>query len=254
MVGSSTIRNYKGISGASIVSFCTDTSKYTVNFDWKQIETTVTDNATVVDQWVQGINDLYPANESVIVGLNVERSARKNRSATLHLCVDSKCLIVQLLYIGELPLSLKNFFIKPNFFFVGILIAKNISRIHDEYGGLSSGSVHADIKELAIQKWPDRWNLLGLEDLCSSVLGLIVVGLDVEWRPNYSRYMDNNKSATLQLCIDEKCLILQLFYIDNLTLSLKNFLMNPNFTFVGVEVGDDISKIRNEYDLNCLLL
>ncbi|XP_052114234.1 3'-5' exonuclease-like [Arachis duranensis] len=172
MVGSSTIRNYKGISGASIVSFCTDTSKYTVNFDWKQIETTVTDNATVVDQWVQGINDLYPANESVIVGLNVERSARKNRSATLHLCVDSKCLIVQLLYIGELPLSLKNFFIKPNFFFVGILIAKNISRIHDEYGGLSSGSVHADIKELAIQKWPDRWNLLGLEDLCSSVLGL----------------------------------------------------------------------------------
>ncbi|XLU26821.1 Werner Syndrome-like exonuclease [Arachis ipaensis] len=164
------MRNYKGISGASIVSFSTDTSKYTVNFDWKQIETTVTDKATVVDQWVQGINVLYPPNESVIVGLNVERSARKNRSATLHLCVDSKCLIVQLLYIGELPLSLKNFFVNPNFFFVGILVAINISRIHDEYGGLSWDIVHADIKELAMQKWPDRWN--ELEDLCSGLLGL----------------------------------------------------------------------------------
>ncbi|QHN98470.1 hypothetical protein HN51_033746 [Arachis hypogaea] len=167
------IRYYNGISGASIVSFSPDTAKYTVNFDYNQIETTVvTDKARIVDQWVKDINDLYPANESVIVGLNVERCGRKNRTVTLHLCVDSKCLIVQLFYIGELPLSLKNFFIKPNYFFVGILVAKNISRIHDEYGGVSLGSVHADIKELAMQKWPDRWNQLGLEDLCSDLLGL----------------------------------------------------------------------------------
>ncbi|KAL4326593.1 hypothetical protein AHAS_Ahas13G0015600 [Arachis hypogaea] len=129
------IRYYNGISGASIVSFSPDTAKYTVNFDYNQIETTVvTDKARIVDQWVKDINDLYPANESVIVGLNVERCGRKNRTVTLHLCVDSK--------------------------------------IHDEYGGVSLGSVHADIKELAMQKWPDRWNQLGLEDLCSDLLGL----------------------------------------------------------------------------------
>ncbi|MED6201195.1 hypothetical protein PIB30_092502 [Stylosanthes scabra] len=61
----------------------------------------------------------------------------------------------------------------------------------------------------------------------------------------------SNKSSTLQLCIDDKCLTLQLFYIDNFPLSLKNFLMNPKFTFVGVEVADDILKISNEYGLNC---
>ncbi|MED6152983.1 hypothetical protein PIB30_097203 [Stylosanthes scabra] len=78
----------------------------------------------------------------------------------------------------------------------------------------------------------------------------VVVGLDVEWRPT-GIPNTSNKSATLQLCIDDKCLILQLFYIDNLPLSLKNFLMNPKFTFVGVEVASDISKISNEYGLNC---
>ncbi|QHO57393.1 hypothetical protein HN51_011985 [Arachis hypogaea] len=101
-------------------------------------------------------------------------------------------------------------------------------------------------KAIIVDQWIEEINVL-----YAGKSTVVVVGLDVEWRPNYSRYMDNNKSATLQLCIDEKCLILQLFYIDNLTLSLKNFLMNPNFAFVGVEVGDDISKIRNEYDLNC---
>ncbi|KAK6805102.1 hypothetical protein RDI58_002886 [Solanum bulbocastanum] len=34
-----------------------------------------------------------------------------------------------------------------------------------------------------------------------------VVGLDNEWKPNFSRYT-NNKLATLQLCIDNTCLIL----------------------------------------------
>ncbi|XP_073132615.1 3'-5' exonuclease-like [Henckelia pumila] len=78
-----------------------------------------------------------------------------------------------------------------------------------------------------------------------------VVGLDVEWRPHPVQSM-SNKSATLQLCIDGKCLILQLFYMDEIPESLKNFLMDPNFTFVGIEVGDDISKLKNEYGLECV--
>ncbi|KAL6544508.1 hypothetical protein OROMI_023370 [Orobanche minor] len=60
-----------------------------------------------------------------------------------------------------------------------------------------------------------------------------VVGLDVEWRPHHVSYM-SNKSATLQLCIDK-----------------KSFLMNPNFTFVGVEVDQDVAKLRDEYGLGC---
>ncbi|KAI3448472.1 hypothetical protein Pfo_005137 [Paulownia fortunei] len=77
-----------------------------------------------------------------------------------------------------------------------------------------------------------------------------VVGLDVEWRPHAIRSM-SNKSATLQLCIDQKCLILQLFYMDEIPESVKGFLMDPNFTFVGIEVGDDVLKLKNEYGLDC---
>ncbi|XP_021734840.1 Werner Syndrome-like exonuclease [Chenopodium quinoa] len=61
----------------------------------------------------------------------------------------------------------------------------------------------------------------------------------------------SNKSATLQLCIDTKCLIIQLFYLDYLPKSLKDFMGWPNFTFVGVEVADDVAKLRDEYGLIC---
>ncbi|CAN4108923.1 unnamed protein product [Withania somnifera] len=77
-----------------------------------------------------------------------------------------------------------------------------------------------------------------------------VVGLDNEWRPTFSRYT-SNKSATLQLCIDKMCLIVQLFYLDEIPQTLKKMLANPNFIYVGVEVADDISKLRNEYGLVC---
>ncbi|KAF8387666.1 hypothetical protein HHK36_026320 [Tetracentron sinense] len=49
----------------------------------------------------------------------------------------------------------------------------------------------------------------------------------------------SNKTATLQLCVDNKCLILQLFYMDYIPQSIKSFLSDPNATFVGVEVEDD---------------
>ncbi|CAI9774269.1 unnamed protein product [Fraxinus pennsylvanica] len=78
----------------------------------------------------------------------------------------------------------------------------------------------------------------------------IIVGLDCEWRPNLIPSV-SNKTATLQLCVNEKCLILQLFYMDYIPQSIKNFLSDPNNTFVGVEVGDDVLKLNNEYGLTC---
>jgi ribonuclease D len=72
-----------------------------------------------------------------------------------------------------------------------------------------------------------------------------VVGLDTEWSPS-------KKAAILQLCIDEKCLIVQLIYMDkNILQSLKSFLADSNFTFVGIEVAMDIAKLRDEYEIEC---
>ncbi|XP_062170264.1 uncharacterized protein LOC133875989 isoform X1 [Alnus glutinosa] len=72
-----------------------------------------------------------------------------------------------------------------------------------------------------------------------------VVGLDTEWSPS-------KKAAILQLCIDEKCLIVQLIYMDkNIPQSLKSFLADSNFTFVGIEVAMDIAKLRDGYEIEC---
>ncbi|XP_021835358.2 3'-5' exonuclease-like [Spinacia oleracea] len=80
----------------------------------------------------------------------------------------------------------------------------------------------------------------------------LVVGLDVEWKPNRSKYM-NNKAATLQLCIDTKCLIIQLIYLNSIPQSLRDFLnsTHEDLTFVGVEVGSDVAKLEREYGLTC---
>lgn len=39
--------------------------------------------------------------------------------------------------------------------------------------------------------------------------------------------------------------------MDDIPQSLKDFVANPNFTFVGIEVGGDIEKLKNEYGLEC---
>ncbi|CAL1354366.1 unnamed protein product [Linum trigynum] len=78
----------------------------------------------------------------------------------------------------------------------------------------------------------------------------LIVGLDCEWRPNTTPFM-NNKTALLQLCVGTKCLILQLFYLDYIPQSLKDFLRDPNHTFVGVEVERDVAKLGADYGLSC---
>ena len=80
----------------------------------------------------------------------------------------------------------------------------------------------------------------------------MVVGLDIEWKPNSSRE-DNNKAkaATLQLCTGEKCLIVQLLHTDCIPQPLKSFLMDSNFTFVGVRVAEDIAKLNDDYGIEC---
>ncbi|XP_073152573.1 3'-5' exonuclease-like [Henckelia pumila] len=78
----------------------------------------------------------------------------------------------------------------------------------------------------------------------------IIVGLDCEWKPTFSSFT-SNKTATLQLCVGTKTLIVQLFYVDFIPRSLEDFLCGPNVTVVGVEVEDDVPKLRAEYGLRC---
>ncbi|QHO57394.1 hypothetical protein HN51_011986 [Arachis hypogaea] len=168
---SPSIKSYRGISGASSIELNPNTSKYTITLRGAEIETTVTDKSTVVDQWVQDMNALYATNSSIVVGVDVERCAIRNKSATLNLCINKKCLIVQLFYIDNLPVSLKNFLMNPNFFFAGFEFANDIPNIKKEYG--LNFCVHADIKKLALEKCRNWWSdPPSLKDIAEHVVRL----------------------------------------------------------------------------------
>ncbi|KAF5175071.1 Werner syndrome-like exonuclease [Thalictrum thalictroides] len=76
----------------------------------------------------------------------------------------------------------------------------------------------------------------------------VIVGLDIEWRPSFSR--NQNPPAIIQLCIDNKCLIFQFLYCRGIPQSLADFLNNPDFDFVGVGIDGDVEKLERFYDLN----
>lgn len=78
--------------------------------------------------------------------------------------------------------------------------------------------------------------------------GRLLVGLDVEWRPN-RRKQDDHPVATIQLCVAHRCLIFQPLYARHIPRSLANFLCNPEHTFVGVGIDKDAEKLLADYSL-----
>ncbi|KAF3633455.1 putative Werner syndrome ATP-dependent helicase -like protein [Capsicum annuum] len=73
---------------------------------------------------------------------------------------------------------------------------------------------------------------------------------------------ENHPVALLQLCVGRRCLLFQLLHKDAIPRFLVDFLMDPNFKFVGVRVKRDAEKllrdhkmfVANTVDLNQLAL
>ncbi|KAL8227441.1 hypothetical protein R6Q59_000073 [Mikania micrantha] len=76
----------------------------------------------------------------------------------------------------------------------------------------------------------------------------LIVGLDVEWRPNQIPNV-KNPVATLQLCVERRCLIFQILQAPSIPQSLVNFLGNRSYTFTGVGIRNDVDKLREDYNL-----
>ncbi|XP_049397757.1 Werner Syndrome-like exonuclease [Solanum stenotomum] len=73
-----------------------------------------------------------------------------------------------------------------------------------------------------------------------------VVGLDIEWRPNYGQ--TQNPVATLQLCVGHSCLIFRLLHCHSpIPQSLVTFL--DTYTFAGVEIEVDVEKLERDHGL-----
>lgn len=149
-------------------------TRYTVNFQGNVIEATVTDKASAVDQWISSIRTSCP--NQTIAGLDCEwrptfSSILKNKTATLQLCIDTKCLIVQMFYLDYIPQSLKSLFSDTNFSFVGAEVQDDALKLFDEYG--LSVAQTCDIQALAMTRWPTYFmRKPGLKQLAETVVGL----------------------------------------------------------------------------------
>ncbi|KAF8032375.1 hypothetical protein BT93_D1326 [Corymbia citriodora subsp. variegata] len=79
-------------------------------------------------------------------------------------------------------------------------------------------------------------------------LNRLIIGLDIEWRPNLEPGVVH-PVATLQLCVGRSCLVFQILHTEYIPASLHAFLANPNYTFVGVGIKDDATKLSDDYGL-----
>nr|XP_027065983.1 Werner Syndrome-like exonuclease [Coffea arabica] len=83
-------------------------------------------------------------------------------------------------------------------------------------------------------------------------LSKLIVGVDVEWRPNFNKYQEN-PVATLQLCVGRRCLVFQILHCtkeyDDIPDDLRDFLGNTDYTFVGIGVESDVEKLLEDYGL-----
>ncbi|XP_055814896.1 uncharacterized protein LOC129884637 [Solanum dulcamara] len=151
-------------------------SKYHIKFGGQTIETTVTNKAAVADEWANAMLSKY-SGKQIVVGLDNEWKPTfspftSNKSATLQLCIDNTCLIVQLFYLDEIPQILKKFLANPDFTFVGVEVGEDILKLKNEYGFVCSSQ--ADIRDVAKNKWPGRFSRPGLKDLASEICGLFM--------------------------------------------------------------------------------
>ncbi|KAK1429414.1 hypothetical protein QVD17_11623 [Tagetes erecta] len=77
----------------------------------------------------------------------------------------------------------------------------------------------------------------------------LIVGLDVEWRPN-TITGEVNPVAILQLFVGKRCLIYQFLQgVHEIPKVLKKFLKNINYTFVGVGIEQDKQKLIRDHSL-----
>ncbi|KAK8466488.1 LOW QUALITY PROTEIN: hypothetical protein PHAVU_008G109900 [Phaseolus vulgaris] len=76
----------------------------------------------------------------------------------------------------------------------------------------------------------------------------LLIGLDIEWRPNFRRGM-NNPVATLQLCVGRRCLVFQILHAPFIPASLVSFLGDAKHTFVGVGIQGDVQKLLEDCSL-----
>lgn len=174
MFGGRGIPSRRQASGSNVA-----TTRRTVCFGSAMIDTTVTRDAAVADDWVRTVRAANPRGAQLIVGLDCEwkpnrRSWTTSKVAILQLCAGTRCLVLQLFYVDRVPASIRSFLADPDVLFVGIGVGEDVAKLDADYG--LTCAAHLDL-EGRCNDYLGRYSgarRLGLKGFAEEVLGLIM--------------------------------------------------------------------------------
>lgn len=157
-------------------STATTTTRHTVRFGSALIDTTVTSDTAVADEWVRSVRASSHRGRRLIVGLDCEwkpshSSWATSKVAIVQLCVGTSCLILQLFYANCVPASIRSFLSDPAVRFVGIGVGEDAAKLADDYGLVCASPV--DLESICNDRIGHLGQRrLGLKGYAREVLGL----------------------------------------------------------------------------------
>ncbi|XP_047317685.1 Werner Syndrome-like exonuclease [Impatiens glandulifera] len=78
--------------------------------------------------------------------------------------------------------------------------------------------------------------------------GVVVLGLDIEWKPTFKKGVPPGKAAVLQICADtSSCHVMHIIH-SGIPHCLKSLLENPAFVKVGVGISNDAVKLFSDHN------
>ncbi|CAN8311018.1 unnamed protein product [Cochlearia groenlandica] len=177
-----------------------------IQFQKRLIETTVTNKDSIAKKWILTVRSTYQEDPTVIISLNSKTNPQDDTNTeTLQLCVNTKCLILQLLHMNTKVLEcLSDLFRRDErFVFVGIDIAKTMLRLN-KVTTISVKKV-VDVRDLVKVNYPFSYGLrsrLGLK-----VMAYELLGFD-SWKPKRKLCLKDLGNEVLDeelvkyLCVD----------------------------------------------------
>ncbi|CAA7056176.1 unnamed protein product [Microthlaspi erraticum] len=151
-----------------------------VPFHERLIETTVTNEVSTAKNWILAVRSAYQEDPTVIISLNSKTNSQDDaKTATVQLCIKTKCLILQLLHMNQntnLGECLSDLFLDDRVVFVGIGIVKTVMRLD----GMIRVVKKADVRDLVKVNYPFSYGVRSRLSLKAMVCELL--GFD-SWQP-----------------------------------------------------------------------
>ncbi|XP_058077610.1 3'-5' exonuclease-like [Magnolia sinica] len=188
-----------------------------------------------------GISRLLASGSKKMRGLQIENLA--NGGSPVHGCRETRCqgaeMVLTHLHLSQSSLPLP----KQTHTMTSTIQQTYSTDTHSIYTVyINNRSIITTVTNVAsvVESWlHEIYNIHGTH---------LIVGLDVEWRPTFQRNV-TSKVALLQLCVGSRCLIFQLIHANRIPRSLRDFLADGSFGFVGVGIKNDVEKLEDDYDL-----